>query len=46
MGLCQGRICGPTVAALTAHYSGRDAASVGNFSGRPIVSPVMLGDML
>jgi NADPH-dependent 2,4-dienoyl-CoA reductase/sulfur reductase-like enzyme len=46
MGLCQGRICGPTVAALAAHHSGRDAASVGSFSGRPIVSPVMLGDML
>jgi NADPH-dependent 2,4-dienoyl-CoA reductase/sulfur reductase-like enzyme len=46
MGLCQGRICGPAVAALTAHYGGRDAGALGSFSGRTIVSPLMLGDLL
>ncbi len=46
MGLCQGRICGPAVAALTAQYSGRAAGAVGAFSGRPIIKPVALGDML
>lgn len=44
MGLCQGRVCGPTVTALTASLAGRDPAEVGSFSNRPIIRPVPLGE--
>jgi NADPH-dependent 2,4-dienoyl-CoA reductase/sulfur reductase-like enzyme/bacterioferritin-associated ferredoxin len=43
MGLCQGRVCGHIVTALTSAATGRDPANVGALSSRPIVKPVMLG---
>lgn len=45
MGLCQGRVCGPVVSAITASMTGRDPADVGSFSNRPIVRPVPLGEL-
>jgi NADPH-dependent 2,4-dienoyl-CoA reductase/sulfur reductase-like enzyme len=45
MGVCQGRVCGHSVTALTAAWSGRSPADVGMFTGRPIVKPVALGDL-
>jgi NADPH-dependent 2,4-dienoyl-CoA reductase/sulfur reductase-like enzyme len=47
MGWCQGRICGPAVAELTAHLNGRpptrdDQAA---FANRAIAQPTTLGDL-
>ncbi len=42
MGLCQGRICGPNVAAITTALSGRPPEEVGTLSTRPIVKPISL----
>lgn len=46
MGLCQGRVCGHTVTALTATLTGRDPAEVGELSTRPIVKPVLLEELM
>ena len=43
MGLCQGRVCGPNVTAITSALSGRSPAEVGALTTRPIVKPVLLG---
>ncbi|PYS63052.1 MAG: FAD/NAD(P)-binding oxidoreductase [Acidobacteria bacterium] len=43
MGLCQGRVCGPSVAAITAALTGQDPAQLGALMGRPIVKPITLG---
>lgn len=45
MGLCQGRVCGHVVTALTATLSGRDPAEVGEFTSRPIVKPILLDEL-
>jgi bacterioferritin-associated ferredoxin len=42
MGNCQGRVCGPSVAALVAHETGQSRAEVGQFHARPPVFPVPL----
>jgi NAD(P)H-nitrite reductase large subunit len=42
MGNCQGRVCGPLVAALIARETGRSRAEVGQFRARPPVFPVPL----
>lgn len=46
MGLCQGRLCGYAVTALTAALSGRDPAAVGTLASRPIARPVALESLL
>jgi NADPH-dependent 2,4-dienoyl-CoA reductase/sulfur reductase-like enzyme len=40
MGLCQGRICGPSVAALVARETGQSGEAVGYFNPRPPVKPL------
>jgi hypothetical protein len=44
MGLCQGRFCHATVAALTADLARREFEDVGAFTARPPAKPVQLGD--
>jgi NADPH-dependent 2,4-dienoyl-CoA reductase/sulfur reductase-like enzyme len=46
MGLCQGRVCGSNVAAITSALSDRPPEEVGTLAARPIVKPVMLGAMI
>ncbi|QBD82530.1 FAD-dependent oxidoreductase [Ktedonosporobacter rubrisoli] len=43
MGLCQGRVCGHTVAALTAAWTGRNPETLGSLNNRPIAKPIQLG---
>jgi len=43
MGMCQGRVCGASVATLVARRTGREQDEVGAFTGRPIVKPVSMG---
>ncbi len=43
MGMCQGRVCGASVATLVARRTGRRQDEVGSFTGRPIVKPVSMG---
>jgi bacterioferritin-associated ferredoxin len=40
MGLCQGRMCAPTVAALVARWAGVTPESAGRLTPRPPVRPV------
>jgi hypothetical protein len=40
MGLCQGRMCAPTVAALLTHWAGVPLDAVGRLTPRPPVRPV------
>ncbi|MGH7115489.1 MAG: (2Fe-2S)-binding protein [Stellaceae bacterium] len=42
MGPCQGRMCGPTVAAVIARESGRSIADLGTYRIRIPVRPVPL----
>lgn len=44
MGPCQGRICGPTIHALTAEMRGCDPATAGWLSIRPPLRPVTLAE--
>ena len=48
MGMCQGRICGPTVAGVTAQLSGRatDDADLLAFASRPLAQPVPLRNLI
>ena len=43
MGMCQGRVCGASVATLVARRTGLGQGEVGSFTGRPIVKPVSMG---
>jgi NADP-dependent aldehyde dehydrogenase len=47
MGWCQGRVCGPAVAALTARACGRAVTGddLRAFAGRPFAAPVRLADL-
>jgi NAD(P)H-nitrite reductase large subunit len=45
MGNCQGRVCGPLVAALVAQETGQTRAEVGQFRARPPVFPIPLADL-
>jgi hypothetical protein len=40
MGLCQGRLCGPTVATLLARDAGVTPESAGRLTARPPVRPI------
>jgi NAD(P)H-nitrite reductase large subunit len=42
MGNCQGRVCGPLVAALVAQETGQTRAAVGQFRVRPPIFPTPL----
>ena len=48
MGMCQGRICGPTVACVMAQQSGRaiDNADLMAFANRPFAQPVPLRTLI
>ena len=43
MGPCQGRMCGPTVAAILAAENGLDPEEVGQYRIRPPLKPVPIG---
>jgi bacterioferritin-associated ferredoxin len=43
MGRCQGRLCGPSVAAMIARTTGRPVEAAGAFTARVPVKPVPLG---
>jgi hypothetical protein len=45
MGLCQGRFCHSTVAAVTAEIAGRSFEDVGQYTARPPAKPLLLGDL-
>ena len=45
MGVCQGRICGANVAALTAGLTGREPADPLALSTRPLVTPIPLAEL-
>jgi hypothetical protein len=45
MGRCQGRYCGPIVAALSAYHRGCEPDEEGYWAPRPPVRPVPIGDM-
>jgi len=45
MGNCQGRVCGPLVAARVAQETGRTREEVGQFRVRPPVFPIALADL-
>ena len=42
MGDCQGRMCGPVVAAQVARLTGQDPAAVGTYTVRPPIHPLPL----
>jgi NADPH-dependent 2,4-dienoyl-CoA reductase/sulfur reductase-like enzyme len=46
MGPCQGRYCGPLVAAMTARRLGEDLTEMSGFAPNPPVKPVAIGDLL
>ena len=43
MGPCQGRMCGPTVAAILAAENGLKPEDVGHYRIRPPLKPVPIG---
>lgn len=45
MGLCQGRICGHSMTAITAALTGQDPAYLGTLIRCPIVRPIKLGTL-
>lgn len=46
MGLCQGRICNPTLVELVAQWSGQPVETVRPFSPRPPVKPIPMAALL
>ncbi len=46
MGLCQGRICNPTLVELVAQWTGQPAETVRPFSPRPPVKPIPMAALL
>lgn len=45
MGPCQGRMCGPTLAAVLAQAAGRSIAETGHLRVRPPIKPITVGEM-
>jgi NADPH-dependent 2,4-dienoyl-CoA reductase/sulfur reductase-like enzyme len=46
MGPCQGRYCGPLIAAMTARRIGEDLTEMSGFAPNPPVKPVTIADLL
>jgi NAD(P)H-nitrite reductase large subunit len=46
MGRCQGRYCGPVVAALLGARAGRPLDELAFFAPRPAIKPVMIGALV
>ena len=45
MGRCQGRYCGPVIAALSAERRGEALSEAGHWAPRPPVKPIRIGDI-
>jgi D-hydroxyproline dehydrogenase subunit alpha len=45
MGRCQGRYCGPVIAALAAARRGEALSEAGHLAPRPPVTPIRIGDI-
>jgi D-hydroxyproline dehydrogenase subunit alpha len=45
MGRCQGRYCGPVIAALAAARRGEALSEAGHWAPRPPVKPIRIGDI-
>ena len=46
MGRCQGRYCGPILAALSAARQGRALDEAGHWAPRPPVTPIRIGEIV
>jgi hypothetical protein len=46
MGPCQGRYCGPVIAAMVAHRTGHALDELSGFAPAPPVKPVEIGALL
>jgi NADPH-dependent 2,4-dienoyl-CoA reductase/sulfur reductase-like enzyme len=46
MGPCQGRYCGPLIAAITAQRVGKELTELSGFAPNPPVKPVAIGELL
>ena len=46
MGRCQGRYCGPILAALAAERQGQSLDEAGHWAPRPPVKPIRIGDII
>ena len=46
MGRCQGRYCGPVIAALSAERRGEALSEAGHWAPRPPVKPIRIGDIV
>jgi NADPH-dependent 2,4-dienoyl-CoA reductase/sulfur reductase-like enzyme len=46
MGPCQGRYCGPLIAAMTARRIGEELTELSGFAPNPPIKPVTIGDLL
>jgi NAD(P)H-nitrite reductase large subunit len=46
MGRCQGRYCGPVIAALSAERRGEALSEAGHWAPRPPVKPLRIGDIV
>jgi len=46
MGRCQGRYCGPILAALSAVREGRALDEAGHWAPRPPITPIRIGDIV
>ena len=46
MGPCQGRYCGPLIAAMTARRTGEELTEMSGFAPNPPVKPVAIADLL
>jgi NADPH-dependent 2,4-dienoyl-CoA reductase/sulfur reductase-like enzyme len=46
MGRCQGRYCGPIIAALSAEHQGEALNEAGHWAPRPPVKPIRIGDIV
>jgi hypothetical protein len=46
MGMCQARICGPTLVEVVARLTGRTPSSIMPFTPRPPVKPIPLAALL
>jgi hypothetical protein len=46
MGICQSRICGPTLVEVVAQLTGRSPETIAPFSVRPPVRPIPMAALL
>jgi len=45
MGRCQGRYCGPIIAALAAQHRGEPLTEASHWAPRPPIKPIRIGDI-